>query len=344
MPTIENRPKRLRPTDQETARVVALRRKKDGKIMGAGCLVSNTHILTCRHVIEKCAAPAKLSSKISLSAWLIGVEGQPSVTVFLEKAAEGKKPSDDLALLRIKEADSLDIPDVEFAAPLRHSGKQFSALGFPASVEQGRNATGLLEAADALGLVQMENQSKLLVQGGFSGAPVWCPDVSAFIGIVVSEAVKHEIAWCIPSSILSRFFPALPVRFRIPPSDRPPIFDYSDDDPNVQIFGQALSDAGRALKVTVKKSGESFKVSLAVEPSDGAKPLRGKYVTFITHPSFSNREEDAYELFSEIGADGIARNHFWCDESFTVAAIADACDTVLTVDLAQVKGKPKGFR
>jgi hypothetical protein len=130
-----------------------------------------------------------------------------------------------------------------------------------------------------MGLVQMESQSKLLVQGGFSGAPVWCPDLSAFIGI--------------PSSILSRFFPVLPVRFRITPSDRPPIFDYSNDDPNVQIFGKSLRDAGRALKVKVKKSGESFKVSVAVEPSDGAKPLRGKYVTFITHPSFSNREEDA---------------------------------------------------
>jgi hypothetical protein len=139
----------------------------------------------------------------------------------------------------------------------------------------------------------MESQSKLLVQGGFSGAPVWCPDLSAFIGIVVSEAVRHEISWCIPSSILSRFFPVLPVRFRITPSDRPPIFDYSNDDPNVQIFGKSLRDAGRALKVKVKKSGESFKVSVAVEPSDGAKPLRGKYVTFITHPSFSNREEDA---------------------------------------------------
>jgi len=195
-----------------------------------------------------------------------------------------------------------------------------------------------------MGLVQMESQSKLLVQGGFSGAPVWCPDLSAFIGIVVSEAVKHEISWCIPSSILSRFFPALPVRFRIPPGDRPPIFDFSDDDPNVQIFGQSLKDTGRALKVTVRKDGETFKVSLAVEPSKGADPLRGKYVTFITHPSLSSREEDAYELFSEIDADGIARNHFWCDESFTVAAIADACDTVLTEDLAQVKGKPKGFK
>ncbi len=103
--------------------------------------------------------------------------------------------------------------------------------------------------------------------------------------------------------------------------DRPPILDYGDDDPNVQIFGASLTDPARVLRAKVSKSGGSLKISVAVEPSTGSMPLRGKYVTFITHPSFSSDEEDAYELFSEIDADGAARNHFWADESFTVAAI-----------------------
>jgi hypothetical protein len=93
--------------------------------------VSNTHILTCRHVVEKCAAPAKPSPKISLSAWLIGVEGQPSVTAFLDRAAEGKKPSADLALLRIEEADTLDIPEVELQLRCDMQGSNFQLLGFP---------------------------------------------------------------------------------------------------------------------------------------------------------------------------------------------------------------------
>lgn len=332
----------LRVTDQETARVVAVKRSSDGRIVGAGCLLSSEHILTCKHVVEKAFGPRKLANSAVVNVWLVGVLGQPTVTANIERYLKGNEPTDDLALLRIQHPKP-GVELVEFAAPLRHAGKRFSVLGFPSSVAQGRNAVGLLQAVDAKGLIQMDSDGALLVQGGFSGAPVWCQDVSAFVGIVVSGAEEHEVSWCIPSARLSRFCEFLPVRFRIPPADRPPIFDYIEDDPNVQLFGTVKS-ATRKFTAKVKRDGTLFKVELTVRPKPGAPELRGKYVTFITHSSLASEDEDPYELFSAVDKDGVAENHFWCGESFTVAAIADASDTVLTIDLGRLKKRPSGFK
>jgi hypothetical protein len=72
--------------------------------------------------------------------------------------------------------------------------------------------------------------------------------------------------------------------------------------------------------------------------------MRGGYVTFVMHPSFTREEEDAYELFSLLDDIGVAENHFWCEESFTVAAIGDAGDTALTLDLSKVRPRPRHFK
>jgi hypothetical protein len=73
-------------------------------------------------------------------------------------------------------------------------------------------------------------------------------------------------------------------------------------------------------------------------------PSLGRYVTFITYPNFKQKHEDAYELFS-VCENGIATTEFYPSELFTMAAIGDAGDTALTLDLealyrSRKSGKP----
>jgi hypothetical protein len=248
------RPITLRVTDQETARVVQIF-GAGGAVIGAGCLVSGQHVLTCRHVFDDAVAHLRKEARSFVKARLVGATDQPEVTLRLLRKERGTEPANDLALLEISGREKFNIPDIEFAAPLRHAGKRFSALGFPDGDPQGRNVSGVLHSADAKGLVQMDGASALIVKGGFSGAPVWSSDVKGFVGIVVTELSDRRVAWCIPSHRLAKFLPTLPVRFRVPPSDRPEIHDYEIDDPNLQLFGTISDDGHRTHGAHQKQRG-----------------------------------------------------------------------------------------
>ncbi len=239
----------------------------DESFVGAGCLIDGAHILTCYHVLEV-AIGRKPAKGVKLQVKLIGIAGQPTVTsrvMTLGAYAKTERSLDDMALLSLD--GNLDIPAAEFATPLRHGGKTYSALGFPDGDSQGRNASGILHAANADGLVQMDGNSALFVRGGFSGAPVWSPDLRAFVGMVVSELYDDGVAWCIPSQLMCRFYPDLLVRFRVPEADRPVVNDYWHDDPNVQIFGIVSENGQRRLTAQSKIGERNIKYGLPMSAS-----------------------------------------------------------------------------
>jgi Trypsin-like peptidase domain len=329
-------PRGLRVTDPETARVVAIH-APDERIVGAGCIVTRDEILTCRHVVEEALNPDPIVQDKLILVSLVGVDGQPAVRARVENFWVGP-PSRDLALLRIVQGPEISIEPVEFASALRHGGKSYSVLGFPGGDLQGRNASGRLQGADAMGLLQMDRGGALSILGGFSGAPVWSTDLSAFIGLVVREQSGSNVSWCIPSRILCAFHPTLRVRFRIPPADRPRIHDRSEDDPNKYLFGEIAAKGNRRLTATVSRKAGDFTVHVTYECPG---PPQGHFVTFITYPDFEEEGEDAYELFGElVPSNGdsrwIAEQEFYPGGLFTVAVIAHGGDTVLTCDLEQV--------
>ena len=127
--------------------------------------------------------------------------------------------------------------------------------------------------------------------------------------------------------------------------DQPQIHDYELDDPNVQIYGIISNNGERRLTVTVKKNDdedrdEDFKATVVYECLKDSPPARGGYA-FITHPSYTSDDEDAYELFDRLDEHGCAEAVFYPAESFTVAAVSlVGGDTALTFDLKKVKKKP----
>src|SRR5262249_35806800 len=135
------------------AREVAIYNRSEG-IAGAGCLISDTHVLTCRHVVDEAlrgggALGAPAQSGAIVTARLIGVLGQPYVQASLLRFGDRSgSVANDLALLAIDSPIGWAVPPIEFATPLRHGGKSFSVLGFPGNDPQGRNARGLLYSAN----------------------------------------------------------------------------------------------------------------------------------------------------------------------------------------------------
>ena len=326
-----NAERALRIIDQETARVVAIHDAATGRIVGAGCLLSSTAVLTCRHVVEAALVPPP-AGEPRLKITVIDFHGRSQFDAVIEKISPAEGYNGDLALLRILPRPDIAprIAPMEFASPLRHSGKSFYALGFPNGSPQGHHASGRLHGADAYGLVQMDGMSPLLVQGGFSGAPVWCPEVGAFVGIIVSALHGEPVAWCIPSRLLCAFCPELSVRFRMPKSDRPDINDIVLDDPNVQLFGTVSNDGNRKLGAHVKwdKHDEAYVARVTYSCIRGSPPPRGRLCHVHNLSRFCAEGEDAYELFAKVKS-GKAKIEFYPEELFTIAAIGDGGDTAL---------------
>ena len=336
----------LRPLEPETSRVVIIH-DEHRVARGAGCLVSNTQLLTCQHVLALILGEGQTAVGADVRVTLVGVTGELSTVAKVVKLATMANANDwprDLALLELPREVSvrLAIQPIEFATPLRHSGKPFSVMGFPVGNDLGLHASGVLRATDRHGLIQMDGSTVIAVAPGYSGAPVWCEELRAFVGLIVASEDERGLAWCIPSRILCKFCPGLLVKFRIPPRDRPVINDRETDDPNTLLFGQVSDDGRRRLSARILRGGEDNIVELRYECLRASEAPRGGYVTFITYPDFGREEEDAYELFSPV-QDGIAENTIYPGGCFTVAAVGDAGDTVLTLDLCQVKGGRKSF-
>jgi hypothetical protein len=110
------------------------------------------------------------------------------------------------------------------------------------------------------------------------------------------------------------------------------INDWDVDDPNVALFGTTSNDGMRSLTAEIRRTGRNYKVDLTYRILPSAPPPRGQLVTFVTYPDFKRGAVDAYELFADIkGGKAVQDIIAW--DPFTVAAIGDAGDTALTLNL-----------
>jgi hypothetical protein len=133
--------------------------------------------------------------------------------------------------------------------------------------------------------------------------------------------------------------------------DRPTIHDRDADDPNKELFGELNDNGQRRLEAVVREHEDYYTVNLFYNCVRDIPP-RGHFVTFITYPEFGDEEEDAYELFAPVeqrksGLGWTATQELRPAELYTVAAIGDAGDTVLTLDLEglpRTRWKPKSKR
>jgi hypothetical protein len=195
-------------------------------------------------------------------------------------------PENDLALLEIENPPHMNVPEVEFASPLRHGARVILCWAFPMVIGKDGTLADIYSLLMPRACCRWIEAARFQCWAGSSGAPVWSSDLSAFVGLVVTELSHSGVSWCIPSRRLCEFHPNLLVRFRIPPEGRPIIHDYDEDDPNVQLFGTTSDNGERRLTANIKENAKSYTVSVVYECLPGSPAPRGQYVTFVTYPQF----------------------------------------------------------
>lgn len=301
--------------------------------VGMGFAIDSHTVLTSRRAISAAKSTSGENVSIRTRDRISVIAQQRSIEARV--GAIGQDPSSASRELVLLHTSSVilpsDSPPVNCASTLRYSGRRIALLGKlndnEPSVIYGQ--IGSSDGDEVLELVQLDGTP-------FEGAPVWCDDLEAFIGVAVSStASPGSSILCLKNSALCSIYRQLPVRFRIPDADRPVIRDFKTEDPNVNFFGSGSERNGRKLSATIGKDENGRPVvKMKYQIEKGSPPPRGRFVTFITYPDMKD-----YQIFEEIGdtrmVDAECRPAF---PDFTIAAIGDAGDTRLTFNLEELPG------
>ena len=189
----------------------------DGHVVGAGFLVGERHLLTCAHVVAGALGladdtPEKPQAPVHLDVPRVAPRQMLTARVVLWRP-QRPDGGDDIAGLELES----DPPHGAQTAPLaqvddlwEHS---FRVFGFPKGEDTGVWATGRLLGRNSTNWVQIEDvkETGFAVEPGFSGTPVWDPQVDAVVGMVVAaeRRLNLKTAFAIPVDVLARSWPLL---------------------------------------------------------------------------------------------------------------------------------------
>jgi hypothetical protein len=191
---------------------VRIRRAADAVPVGAGLLCTNSHIVTCAHVI---ASQEVVDSPVFVQFQFAGPhELIPAVVVedgWHPQAADG---SGDLAVLSLQGR----LPTGAEPAPLRDAegvwGHPFRVYGYPRGHERhGVWSHGVIIGPAEVEWVQLQADSAqgFALRQGFSGAPIWDDQLDAVIGIVVGIDRETDVrtGYGIPVEVIRKYWPRI---------------------------------------------------------------------------------------------------------------------------------------
>ena len=191
----------------------------DGRVVGAGFLVGERHILTCAHVISKAldldgSTVDPPTGIVSLNFPRLSPRTLLTATIVLwcPPSIDG---TGDLAGLELEHEPPTGAERVRFASAENVWKHDFGILGFPEGYDDGVWATGRLLRRQASNWIQIEDikAQGIAVGPGFSGAPVWDEQLQGVVGMVVaaSRPADTRTAFVIPLDVLATAWPLLTV-------------------------------------------------------------------------------------------------------------------------------------
>ena len=208
---------------QRYKKAIARIYSSDGAIVGSGFLVSNSHILTCAHVVADALGIEHTTQDFPQDFVEIDFpfsdnkKGQKikAKVVFWKpiSSLNGWNQGDDIAGLKLERDLAKEIsPGLVLGD---YSWTSFKVFGVPNGNDSGVWTKGELRDEVENGQVQVNvlEQSDYYVESGFSGAPVWVESLNGVVGIIVaaepSENEKRKqvkAAFMIPTKVLIEFW------------------------------------------------------------------------------------------------------------------------------------------
>ncbi|MCC8248678.1 trypsin-like peptidase domain-containing protein [Saccharothrix luteola] len=168
-----------------------------GRTVGAG-VVLGRHVVTCAHVVNlalgldprSAARPAE-TVEVDFPA-LNGETATARVRTWTPPPPREGSPGDDIATL------DLDLPGGVTPARLATTpllaGSTVDVFGYPANRPDGAWTRAVVRGRVGGRLVQLDSESALAVQRGYSGSPVWDHRTGRVVGIVATAASQDSYA------------------------------------------------------------------------------------------------------------------------------------------------------
>lgn len=185
---------------------------KNSKVIGAGFLVSQYHLLTCAHVVTAALGiPTNTQTSpdatIELDFPLIAPGKKVTAKVIFWQPVNPGQSKEDIAGLQIDETLPVEISPVKLITSSNYWQHKFRIFGFPQGHDAGVWADGELRDIQGTGLVQVEaiKVPGYQIEPGFSGSPVWDESLNGVVGMAVSAEKKREgvkAAFMIPTTVL----------------------------------------------------------------------------------------------------------------------------------------------
>ncbi|MBP5977948.1 trypsin-like peptidase domain-containing protein [Brasilonema sp. CT11] len=179
-----------------------------GKVVGAGFLVSQKHILTCAHVVAYALGLArniveKPEQAVSLDFPIVAAKQLYKARVIFWRPINPDEFAEDIAGLELEDSPPEAAKPAQLVTSEDLWGHRFRVLGFPAGKSDGAWADGELRAGIGNGWVQLEGvkQQGYALEPGFSGAPIWDEQLQGVAGMAVTvEMNRPDAKTALPSS------------------------------------------------------------------------------------------------------------------------------------------------
>ena len=189
----------------------------DGRVVGAGFLVGERHILTCAHVVAGTLGLAddaldSPSSTVRLDFPQLAPHTllTAEVVFWCPVLGDGRG---DIAGLRLLDEPPVRAEAVHFAPAEQVWEHPYRAFGFPAGQDDGVWSDGRLLGRQGTNWIQLEDDKipGFAVISGFSGAPVWDEQLQGVVGMIVasSQPATTKTAFAIPPDVLIAAWPQL---------------------------------------------------------------------------------------------------------------------------------------
>lgn len=196
---------------------------------GAGVLVGPTLILTCAHVVTAALRIPASDSAPTDPVQVVFTHVEDSLPRraavrpgrWFPPIGGGIDGASDIALLDLLDAPPVRANPVPPLVVATTTGNEVHAYGLPRGhrKEGGGFASGSLAGLQGSGLVQIDGPAEgYRIQPGFSGAAAWSDEDDAVLGIIVAaeEMPDLRIAWMIPTALINRRCPEVPIALTSP--------------------------------------------------------------------------------------------------------------------------------
>ncbi|NEQ86728.1 MAG: serine protease, partial [Moorea sp. SIO2I5] len=223
---------------------IARIRQANGKVVGAGFLVSDQHILTCAHVVNAALGkqlnvrdrpnqeidldfPLVASGNILRGRVVRWIPVQKSSSILPETGA-------DIALLELESTLPEGTQPIRLVKAENLWKHPFRVFGFPEGQAVGVWTDGIISNPQANGRVQIEvvRATAYPIEPGFSGSPVWDEQLDGVAGMTVaidSKRPQVRAAFIIPTTQLINACPELEEQ-AIPPCPYRGLFAFREQD------------------------------------------------------------------------------------------------------------------